>query len=700
MGVRIKEIHLKNLGPIDRFSAELGSFNLFYGRNEMGKTYLVEFLIHSLFKNMRPWRLREKLGSGKVGVEGLDRKKIDFSPGSRLKLEDFWEKESSGLPPDFSRLLVVKGAEVELADGNANGHKTVFKRFLTGQELLDTISNKIPRTLQKAEIKNTEVIGSKQGDIKLREELGEKLKTIEKLFDQIDRGYSGGHRKLLSDEKEKLDAEYRRLEKAKRHLAFQLDQQTQNLEKERIRISEDKLQTTRETLRLYKQKIEEYKQKKKEQKEAEEKSSHHEWLNSAVDVYQTILQQEARKPKPLYLIVCGLMIAAAGVAAFMGYPVVTIIALAGLVLCAALYFRSLHEVAQKATENVELSRLENEFKTRFDMELTGLPLLQELLNKTAEDYSRARLLKDQLFGDLRTIESMKLKLSDQIVDLTGAQQNPESWEKTLVDLSGHCRELADEIQQKKIRSAELGVDPSDYEEMGSGISFSKEAYDVIRKQIDAIDEQIDEENHKLSTLKQLICQQTGDSISAGWETVIQNLREERDEVADAYKQKTAEIIGKVVVHRVLEALRMNEDIKIIEGLRSDNVLNPLRRITKRYTDFKLDGERLLVCDDYHDFPLSDLSTGAQEQVLLALRIGFSTRLLKQDTLFLILDDAFQYSDWQRRDWLMDMIIELAQSGWQIIYFTMDDHIRDLFQKRGKTFGDGYRFFELTEGGQK
>ena len=52
--------------------------------------------------------------------------------------------------------------------------------------------------------------------------------------------------------------------------------------------------------------------------------------------------------------------------------------------------------------------------------------------------------------------------------------------------------------------------------------------------------------------------------------------------------------------------------------------------------------------------------------MLALRIGFTSRLLNQDRLFLILDDAFQHSDWDRRKILVDKLAGIAENGWQII----------------------------------
>lgn len=94
------------------------------------------------------------------------------------------------------------------------------------------------------------------------------------------------------------------------------------------------------------------------------------------------------------------------------------------------------------------------------------------------------------------------------------------------------------------------------------------------------------------------------------------------------------------------------------------------------------------------YPLATVSTGAKEQTFLAMRIGFSSIVMKGQTAFLILDDAFQHSDWPRRTNLMDQILRLASSGWQVFYLTMDNHIRDLFLKAGEKLGDRFRSREL------
>ena len=82
--------------------------------------------------------------------------------------------------------------------------------------------------------------------------------------------------------------------------------------------------------------------------------------------------------------------------------------------------------------------------------------------------------------------------------------------------------------------------------------------------------------------------------------------------------------------------------------------------------------------------------------MLGLRIGFASKLLAGEPLFLILDDAFQHSDWERREILVDKLMGLADIGWQIIYFSMDDHIKSLFTQRVEPkFKDRYRFIELN-----
>ena len=105
----------------------------------------------------------------------------------------------------------------------------------------------------------------------------------------------------------------------------------------------------------------------------------------------------------------------------------------------------------------------------------------------------------------------------------------------------------------------------------------------------------------------------------------------------------------------------------------------------------------MVHAEGESYPLASLSTGTQEQVLLAIRLGLLSHVLEDNTSFIILDDAFQHSDWTRRENLIQIVANLARDGWQILYFTMDDHIRELFEKKIKpSFGEQYHLISLTD----
>ncbi len=228
-----------------------------------------------------------------------------------------------------------------------------------------------------------------------------------------------------------------------------------------------------------------------------------------------------------------------------------------------------------------------------------------------------------------------------------------------------------------------------------GIRFNYDEYENLQIKLEELQNFIVTKNKDIDTLKYGICQITNDDLSISWDDLLEHLRAKREEKQNELNLIEAKIFAGIIVHELITELRQQEDLKILEGLQSDVVLNTLKDVTKNYIKLTMEDDRLIVSDNYRDFYLKDLSTGAREQIMLAMRIGFSAKILKQDSLFLILDDAFQHSDWDRRKILVSKLAEIAQKGWQIIYLTMDDNIRDLFEKAGRKFkNNDYRLIEL------
>ena len=695
MPVSIREISVQNLGPHSQLSFQLGKLNLIFGHNENGKTFLVEFIIRSLFKHTTPWNLRKQEARGKVILEGLADEPVEFWPSSEQKIEDFWEITRPGLPPDFSRLLVVKGAEVDIAaeaDGGIDA--TVLKRLLSNREILDHIQKRISKTVRESKIQSGLLTGPKRGEMSARQDLEKENKRIFGLFERINKAYSGGERKTLEERKCKLEEWRDQMLRAKRFLAYKSAQEIKHLEAEKNRTSTEQILAVRSQLSHYRRMVAEYRQKQQEQKKAAEQSGHYEWLKSAREVYQNNLGAEVAQPPLFFLVAAIILLLNAAVLSFLSMPVYAAgaIALGGLV--GFLYFTKSRKLLRHATEKQEIENLKATFEKYFGSPLTSLPDILGQLEKLEQDYNIARVLAQQLKDDLAQLHTDKRKIDEAFQNLTSERPEPGSWDGVLQQQEKKARALEARLRDRELFLAQLDVAVSDYLNDDPEVKYNREELEKIQKELEDVRELVEAENRNLASLKQLVCQETEDDISASWEIILANLQKRSQQILQDYKAITAEIAGKILVNEVVEELRKDEESKILAGLRSPEVQTPIYQVTNRYHSVDLQGEKLVASDQYNTFDLADLSTGAQEQVLLALRIGFAARLMQGDSLFLILDDAFQYSDWRRRKLLVDKVAELAENGWQIIYFSMDDNIRTLFDRRGKKFGEDYKFINL------
>jgi len=303
MSIRISEIHIQQLGPLGRFNINPGRLNVVYGRNESGKTHLVEFVIRSLFRNPKPFRLRSVVGQGKVVVEGLEGKPVPFSPTSSKKLEDYWEQSDFGFPSDISKLLIVKGADTSLSVSEGGADRSVLGHYLSGMDLCDRIMKRIPGKVQDAKIEGIEILGKKgAGELSDRDQWKERLDEIERLFSKIDQDYSGGPRKKWSDEKAKIEEEIQLLLRAKRHLAFCTAERINSLEKESRNLDDESIRSLREKVYNYFVKDSDLKNKAEKLDSVQKKSKHYDWLKIARNQYKAFMQTASRQPKLLFIL--------------------------------------------------------------------------------------------------------------------------------------------------------------------------------------------------------------------------------------------------------------------------------------------------------------------------------------------------------------------------------------------------------------
>jgi uncharacterized protein YhaN len=697
MSIEIQEISVQNLGPLSDFQMKPGPFNLIFGPNEYGKTFLVEFVLKSLFRSARNWSLRDLSAAGQVVVTGLGDEAVSFSLSSRAKLEDHWESWRDGLPADMARLLVVKGAELSLVESEPGGiNKAILQRYLSGAIVLDVIQSGISKTLQQAAIEAGNIVGTRRGEIRRRQDLQDTLETIDDLFEEVDRVHSGGRRAQLDRERARLKEEIEELVRAKRYRAWQIDSQAQDRQGKLSILSEDNLNSLQSTYHDYRRLTERILQMEKDRQGLEECCEHYEWLDRAIGVYERLREQAGIRVPRTFLIISILAFLGSIGFVLLDIPVLAVLCTLGGLVAGGTYTVQLRRLVKQAPDTEEIRRISEECETRFGKKLMNLPAMQAQRDRLQPDYYRSQTLDGDIIREREERHALDSRIHDLLRRMGDPTCETDKWDEEIDRLVQTQARLREEIQRAQVELARLDVDTSDYSQDDPGIQYSKSGLEDLQVDLSRFTDELTKEEELRSALKQRICDVTDDVISLAWNDLINRLKAERDEAADQYRQETSEIIAKILVYSEVEKIRQQEDEKIREGLSSEIVTAPLRSITGRYQRVDLEGDQLVVADPYQAFPLADLSTGAQEQVLLALRIGFASKIMGEERAFVILDDAFQHADWERRCRLMDQVVDLAKQGWQILYFTMDNHIRGLFDEVGlKHFGDQYRCVDLT-----
>jgi len=379
------------------------------------------------------------------------------------------------------------------------------------------------------------------------------------------------------------------MERARRFLAYTVAQELRRLKEERNRISAEKVQEARNKLMLYRQKESEYQRKQEQQQAAAEQSEPYQWLQQAREVYERTLHETAAKPK-LYLLILALAaLFASGVLLWFDLKYYAIASLLAVLLFGFLQFRLYRKFALAAVTNREIEKLRQSFKQKFGEELHGLPDILEKLHGIEGEHNRARLLEQQLADDLNQLHELRVAISGLIQTIAGDRKEPGTWDHVLRLSEDHLKKLENRIRDKEVYLARLGIDETDYQSEPPKVIFSQQRLDELRQSLANVEYRLQTELQKLDSLKQRICQQTDDDISTGWETVIEHLRYRREEIAQEYKERTAEIIGKIAVSEVIDDLRSEEESKIVSRLAAPEIQAPLFQLTNRYKRLQLRG---------------------------------------------------------------------------------------------------------------
>jgi uncharacterized protein YhaN len=688
MGIQIQQIRIQDLGPIQELSFDLDLFNLIYGRNEAGKTLLVEFILQSLFKNAAKWGLREIPSEGFVSVQGLGEDEVVFNPSSSKKIEDFWAGSDQGLPLNLARLLVVKGGELNLVSSAPGGvDRDLLKSVLTSQDVIDRIWSAIPLTVQKARLENQQITGKDQGQIRDLNQLMAAMDSIVKLNNQVDEKYSRGPTRQIELRIAEIQAAYEEQHKAKRHRAYEITRERDLLQAERSIFSDEALTRLRDMIRDHSQGTGEVKEIKQKLRGLEKDLTDFNWLEAAIEVWES--SQLEQKGLPSWPLAYGSLVGLA-VGLFLllleRYQVIQNLFWAGLGLvllgssALLIYLLKLRYWTSTLDDSREKTQIQEEFKERFSFLPRSLADLQARKRVLMDSYHRGKSLQEQIKDLTHKLDQDASQINKLIVGLTDKRGDQKSWDGIYQDLKTKADQRTERIQSLELELAKLNLKDDQHLSDQAAVAYDPETEASLFKILESLDHKLKSFQSDLDSLKVRVCDQTGDDPSTPWPALYYELGLKRKAKEEELINLTAELAAKIGLNGVLQSLEEEENLKINRDLHGGEVSSLLKLITGHYQELDLEGDRVTIRDSFHSYPLSEVSTGAREQAQIALRLGIASRLAGGSPLFLVLDDAFQHSDWQRRESLLKGVLELAKNGWQIICLTMDDHIRDLFQK--------------------
>lgn len=729
--MRLKSLFMGRFGLFRGRLIDFGpAFNLIFGPNESGKTTLVDAIVVGLLARTHRKgdslksiprtlaHLKARYGSDISLQLIVDHEGQDLEFPSPQNLQDRWDLSWD----DLRAIFIAREGELELATGSTrefrNWWESLKGKLLGFEEEPRKVLAKVA-----AEANLTDNLGLTKIQQMRREEIQQRLDWYSQNEDRIlslrelereDRDLGAKEKRLAGQ----VEAAEQGLRKSKLLRADQIHDQ---MKKAQGRLSDEYTRFSEKDARDW-EKLAQNMEKEaaqvqwlREQREKEE-SKHRETIDRAAELARRVntlshkLQAAAEKQPELAEMAVmegkfpGGAIpfwapwaswAVALLALVLGVHKDTLglvfigVALVGLALLLT-YF--LHRQSRRADQF---------FRRRDGLIRWGRELgmdaenLQALL-KQKMDLQQER---DELEGQRKELEDRLPKLTKAIDDLTRQEKARLAEVDRARQKIGHLRDrvgLADlEALKNKLKAKN--------ELLGD---VEKRYKSSLRELLGSDEGAWSRELEKLKTMEELAPTEDGSAVSK-LQNQLENCRRRQRDIYEQLTELAAELKAQFGCQKLEEVLWKADDLRgeleeleILEraGQRvretfervlqqSDAVLDDIvggeevrlsfQKVTGgRYRSVAMDDLNLRVTDDQdRQWDFSSLSSGTRDQLLTVLRLVLAERRLGGKG-FLILDDPLVNSDRVRLGKQMDLLGKLARGGWQILYMTAQDEIRE------------------------
>ena len=688
--MKIKEIRIKDYGPINDFSLAPGNFEIVFGLNESGKTTIVEALTYILFKrNLQTLRYGRPEDIN-IAIESAN--KIYRLPAKKLNIE---------LPGgDISSLLYVQASESSLYEKLTGGARfwdniklmlSQGSQYISFAKLGEKVFEAVGLMPKKTEWKR-----DKQNIIDNEKYRSEELSRYINDIGEIEK------KRLelihLSEEYEKLKKELKALENYKNYKNYRevsnlygsyFDKKNGLLEYERYKDEYfEEWQKLEADLKSRLQLEENFKDTDSEIKILGKKRVE---LNKVLEILEregfedkiATMQETKKEPSTIYAI-------AAFFAGFLSllltfrFGLTLIIPIAIFALSVILFITYVHKKTAVLRSTYQKSELLERAKVLLP-DVSNLDEILERISHLKNEYTKYETSMNEKQAVL--IKLSAGKTIPQIEVMINALRNKTG----LAEFS----QFQHKINEKRKIKQELGELSSRIFGFLSEKDETKWSRLIQERKTEPLDKEYDLSREK--------------DLRAKFVTIEEKIKHLRGDIEIFEKVKRTQFnltddheayIGFAQLQKRLHEYELEKEAALnaaqifnqlssemddfIEGITQGeaSLSNYFQLVTDRYKKVVVRNKEFLVIDDKdRELPSDKLSSGAKDQLLLCFRFAALKKLYPQGT-FLILDDAFLFADWQRRRKLAELLKKFVEDGNQVIYLTSDDHTRDLFKELG------------------
>jgi len=640
--IKINRLKISHYGPLSDFDVELKEgLNAFYGKNESGKTLLVESITKMLTDDNSSFKGIGRVSQQPNGLLTVENSEQEFD-ASQESLEKVFGNVTS---EDIRNAFVIRDFDLRLPErkndfGNGDYFKDVTDRVLGSktqkiEALRDEIADvgKLTNSTSSARLKNTKDTDHLKDK---RDRAGRLKDEIQQFLDKV--------------EEQGLFKKYSRVDALEKEISS-MEKRLNELENAKKQDKYEKGQELLDQLRKAREDMKDLEREKKAFKDLES-------IKTRAENFE--IESSARNELKTAAIGSGVLSGLSLVVAALNPGFLTLgVAVIFLIVAIGAGYRYIGASRQVRSREQDREKIIKEADAK-DIEAETLPDVVDAIDSYEQDIEdREKEInerKSQAVGELKGL-------------FKASVEEPERWRREIDNFSNSFESVEIEYEEGDLKKAEEKLDKLEKEK--EGVKAEVDQYDEILKEFDSgisqtIDSRfIDEKPVNVSSVEDL------DAASRQLENFISSLEDMVEASTNAIE--------------ILEEMEEEEEDEFNRIFREDSyAVEMFNNATNgNYTDIKYEKESRelkVVRSDGKELDPEALSQGTYDLLYMSIRLKLAREILGEPG-FLVLDNAFVHSDIERIKREIEFLTQLEDEGWQIIYFTFRDDVRELLDEK-------------------